>query len=135
MKKLPKDVVSFGSGAAVGVISSALIKQYDVPIPFISDYIPQPWGNVSTFGQLVIGLGLFGTAQFTKLIKNSQIKNFVTTFGIVLAAAGAMNGVLPATLGMRRVARAPVRLAPTRAATMALRDLTPTSIPPARVLA
>ena len=133
--KLSKDVISFGSGAAVGVVASSLIKQYDVPIPFISDYIPYPWGNASTFGQLVAGLGLFGVAQFTKLIKNSQIKNFVTTFGVVLATTGAMNGILPAALGMRRAAaRAPVRLA-SRVTNNRMAPLTATGIPPARVLA
>ena len=141
MQKLDRNTISFGACAAVGVTQTILMKQYvDTygPIPFIGDYLPYPWGNWSTFGNILIGGVAFGVSQFTGAVKNNDIRNFLGTYGLTTLVGGVLNGVFtngaPAArrAGARRlVARAAPQVA--RAASVA--PLTPTGISPATILA
>lgn len=139
--RLDKNTISFGAGAAVGVTQTILFKEYvDTqfgPIPIIGDYLPYPWGNWSSLGNILIGGIAFSVSQFTAAVKNSDLKNFLGTYGLTTLVGGILNGVFPAAVparARRLVARAaPVARAAARGASMA--PITATGIPPATILA
>lgn len=138
--KISRTIMTTGAGAGIGVIQTIVFKEYIDPnfgpIPGIGTVLPYPWGNWSTFGNILIGGVVFGLSQFTKVIKNKDLNNFLTIYGISVLIGGIMNGVFPGAPAARAGARAraPVRLAPRgRGATVA--PLTQTGIPPVRVLA
>jgi len=141
MQKLDKNTISFGAGAAVGVTQTILFKEYvDTqfgPIPFVGDYLPYPWGNWSSLGNVLIGGIAFGVSQFTGAVKNTDLKNFLGTYGLTTLVGGVLNGVFPASAPVARarrlVARAPVARAAARTVSMA--PITATGIPPATILA
>lgn len=133
--KIDKALMIPAAGAAVGTVWVVTSKSYlDTfgPIPIIGDYIPAPWNKWSTLGGILIGGVLFSVGAFTNVIKkkNARLNTFLTTFGITALVGGVLNGVLVPPAAR---ARAPVRLAPTRAAGPL--PLTQTGVPPARVLA
>ena len=142
--RLERNVITFGAGASIGVAQTILFKEYVDPtfgpIPVISDYIPYPWGNWSTLGNILIGGVAFGVSQFTNVVKSGDLKNFLATYGLTTLVGGVMNGVFPAPAlraraGARRlVARAPAaRAAVARTTSMA--PITATGVPPAQILA
>lgn len=142
--RLERNVITFGAGASVGVAQTILFKGYIDPtfgpIPVISDYIPYPWGNWSTLGNILIGGVVFGVSQFTNVVKNGDLKNFFATYGLTTLVGGVMNGIFPtavpvARAGARRlVARAPAARAAV-ARTAAMQPITQTGIPPTSILA
>ena len=138
MKGLNHDVMVNGAGAGVGVVWTVISKNYIDnnmgPIPFISDYLPHPWGYWSTTGSIIIGGVLFGLSQFSNLIRNRDLNSFLTYFGITTLIGGVMNGILyPASA---RASGRTFRLAPRiNRANASMSPLTPTGVPAAKVLA
>lgn len=142
--RIERNVITFGAGASVGVAQTILMKEYVDPnfgpIPWIGGMIPYPWGNWSTLGNILIGGVVFGVSQFTNVVKNSDLKNFLATYGLTTIVGGVMNGVFPgpalrARAGARRlVARAPAVTQAVRS-TAAMAPITATGIPPAQILA
>ena len=142
--RLDRNIVTCGAGAGVGVIQTVLMKQYvDAygPIPVVGTYIPAPWNRWSTLGNILIGGAVFGISQFTNVVKKDDVKDFLGVYGITAIVGGIMNGLFTPVVARAgagaRVARAPIRLAPTvaRSAQMAPSILTQTGIPPAKILA
>jgi len=96
--KIDKSTMVFGAGAAVGVSQTVIFREYVDstfgPIPGIGGYIPHPWGNWSSLGNIIIGGVAFGISQFTNLIKNRDFKGFLFTYGMTTLIGGFMNGIL-----------------------------------------
>jgi len=108
--KLDKATMVFGAGAAVGVSQTIIFREYLGPIPGIGDYVPHPWGNWSSLGNIIIGSIAFGVSQFTNIVKNSDFKGFLMAYGMTTLIGGFMNGILPGPTLITR-ARAPVSAA------------------------
>lgn len=133
--RMSRDVMINGAGAGVGVVWTVLSKQYiDTqfgPIPFIGGMLPHPWGNWSTLGSILMGGIFFGVSQFTGVIKNSSLNNFLTYFGLTTLIGGIMNGLFYGGT-VARARAAGIRVAPR--ASSAVTNLTPTGVPYAKVL-
>lgn len=91
--RMDKDVIVNGAGCGVGVVQTILTQQYLGGIPGIESVIPYPWNQWGTLGNIIIGGFAFGFSQFTNIIKNYKIKNFLTYYGLVTLIGGLMNGI------------------------------------------
>lgn len=137
--RIDRTTMVMGAGAGVGVIQTVLTKEYIDPtfgpIPFVGQYLPYPWGNWSTFGNIVIGGICFGVATFTNVFsRKPEIGNFLSVYGITTLIGGFMNGIFPGTAPLRAAAPAlRAAVAPSMAPSVA--PITPTGIPPTTILA
>jgi len=136
MVKFDKEFIATGAGCGIAVIQTVLTKEYIDPqfgpIPVIGDYLPYPWGNWSTFGNILIGGIAFGLSTFTGLVdRNYDVKKFLQVYGIGTLIGGLINGIFPTPALRARAAVAPRLVATANRMT----PLTPTGIPAAKVLA
>jgi len=100
--KPEKATMILGAGAAVGVSQTVIFREYLGPIPVIGDYIPHPWGNWSSLGNIIIGGIAFGVSQFTDILKNHRdFKGFLLTYGMTTLIGGFMNGILAGPAALR----------------------------------
>jgi len=138
VKKIDRETMVVGAGAGIGVIQTVLMKEYVDsefgPIPYISDFIPDPWARWSTFGNIVLGGVAFGLTTFTNLVKNYDVNKFFQIYGMTTLIGGIMNGIFPGpTLGYKAT-RTAALVAP-RTTVTRVAPQTPTGIPATRVLA
>lgn len=126
MQKIDRDTMAMGSGAGIGVIQVILFKEYADTnwglFPGIGQYLPVPWGNWSTLGNIIFGGITFGLSTFTSIISNKspEANKFFQSYGIVTLVGGIMNGLFPRTAMRARAvqtAKPPVKLVPTDART------------------
>lgn len=121
--RFSKEKMALGAGASVGIIQTILMKEYvDTqfgPIPFLGDYLPYPWGNWSSTGNIIIGGIIFAASQFTNVFKGkkkgeSNINRFLGMYGLTNLVGGIMNGIFPIAQAPPPAARmnAARRLAP-----------------------
>jgi len=96
--KMVKEIIVTGAGAGVGVVQILVTKKYDGLFPLIGGYIPYPWGNYSTLGNILIGGVAFGISTFTKLL-SGDIKTFLQIYGITALIGGIANGILDTVVG------------------------------------
>jgi len=138
--KLSKQKMSLGAGAGVGIAQTFVFRAYvDAQfgqIPFLKDYLPHPWANWSSTGNIIIGGIVFGLSQFTKVFKGN-IKTFTGMYGFATIVGGIMNGLFPVLPAMTARARMAPRRAVARAAApyRAMAPVTPTGIPATKILA
>ena len=98
--KPDKRTVVFGAGAGVALAQTFLTRQYATNVPFIGDIMPTHWGQWNTLGNILIGGAAYGLSLNSKYFKKKQdLKNFLTTYGIICVMGGLLNGLFPAGLG------------------------------------
>lgn len=102
MVKFDKGLLAIASGAGVAVVLPSILSKYlpaqyqTIPIPGI----PAPWNQTKVFLPLVLGIGTFSVAQFTKLfVKKPIIKDMLWVFGFTSIVAAVVNGALNMGLG------------------------------------
>lgn len=129
---IDRQTMIVGAGAGVGVIQTIGFTKIAGPFPLIGDYIPTPWNQWSTLGNILFGGVAFGISTFTNLIKSSDLKTFLQTYGITALIGGITWGVvltLTTPLGARGrglALRRPVGQ---------MQPKTPTGIPATKILA
>ncbi|GAI26687.1 unnamed protein product, partial [marine sediment metagenome] len=75
-----------GAGVAFGSVQLAVTRYY----------ITDPKWN--TFGNIILGGVALGITQFTDLIKNTDTKTAVLSYGFTTLIGGLMNGIMPIAL-------------------------------------
>ena len=97
--RINKDILVMGAGAGIGIIIPAALRKFypGQKIPYIGDTLGD-WGTYDTFIPLVTGAGTFLISQFTHIIHNDMINDFLAIYGITALATGLLNGIFPATM-------------------------------------
>lgn len=90
--KIDKETIITGAGAGIGVVQILVTKKYDGLIPFIGGFIPYPWGNYSTLGNIILG-GITTGISLTGKIPGIA-NNVLTGYGITALFGGIVNGIL-----------------------------------------
>jgi len=130
-KYIDKQTMVVGAGAGVGVIQTIGFTRIGGPFPLIGQYIPAPWNQWSTLGNILIGGVAFGISTFTNLI-GGDIKTFLQTYGITTLIGGITWGIIYTMIplaGARAKGLALARSVGT------MQPRTPTGIPQTKVLA
>lgn len=96
-----KAVLANGAGAGIGVVQILTLKQNDAPIPVIGDYIPYPWGNWSTLGNMIAGGIAFGLSLSNIIQSRSAFLNeALQVYGITTLFGGIASGILDSLAGL-----------------------------------
>jgi len=73
-----KATVTMGAGVGIGLVAAAVSKKYDAIVPVIGEYLPVPWGNYSTIGLMLGGLGALIVGRVKLLYNFSQSQLIIT---------------------------------------------------------
>lgn len=95
--RINKELIANGTGCGIGVVQTVVTKQYLGGVPFFDQFIPYPWNQWGSLGNILIGGILFAISQGTSWVRNFEIKSFLTMYGMTTLVGGLMNGIFPAT--------------------------------------